>query len=178
MLDNFRKLVKKRNGHAAKVNGTNGHELNGHNNNGHAYCHGSDQLGAGGADSLLPESEITVSNEYSWSLEVRNDDEVLGTMHSRNPFVLISFFRDYTVFHGDPTPPYAVWLRHQESDRGAPMTTQYGEEVWLDFLRQLDPEIDDHLDDTRTTTERSSMFDEHGRPTNPDSLFERAFGVS
>ena len=180
MIDNIRNLVK-RNG-----TGTNGHGASGSGLNGQrtrlpgTYCYTSDSRNEDPLESTHPSIEVPIIDEdqYEWTLEVRRDQSLLGSMHSQNPFALISLFRQYTVFHGDPSPPYAVWLRHRESNRGAPMTTLFGEEVWLEFLRALDPEIDDHLSDSGATTERTGMFNENGRPTNPDSVFEQAFGAA
>jgi hypothetical protein len=188
MFNNLRSMVK-RNGHGPNGDPVNGHGPDGHGTNGHdvdtevvqkpgGYCRGANDLGEASADSVHLETEITVSDDYAWTLEVRKDQKVLGTMYSHDPFVLISVFRDYTIFYGDPPSPYAVWLRHRDSTRGAPMTTQFGQDVWLEFLRQLDPKIEECLDDEQTPVGRSSMFNEFGQPTNPDTVFERAYGVA
>jgi hypothetical protein len=184
MLNGLRNLVKK-NGH----NGANGHKSNGHGANGHdpnddstvSLRPGSN--GSNGHNGLddshcaVPTSNISVTDEFLWSLEVRRDQELLGTMHSSNPFVLISFFRDYSMLYGEPAESYAVWIRCKESNRGAPMQYQEGEAAWVEFLSKIDPEIERNLDDLRATRDRTSMLDPDGRPTHPDAVFELAFGL-
>jgi hypothetical protein len=99
-------------------------------------------------------------------------------MHASNPFVLISFFRDYSMLYGEPLETYAVWLRFKDSNRGAPMQYQPGHDAWLEFLRKLDPEIDGNLDTVNTCRDRTSMLDPEGRPTHPDAVLELAFGLA
>lgn len=157
--------------------GTNGHGRNGHGTNGH----GANGHGANGDDALdvspAPATSIKVPDGFRWTLEVRQDQHILGSMHSSNPFVLISFFRDYSMLYGEPVESYAVWLRYKDSNRGAPMQYQLGHAAWIDFLRKLDPEIDENLEATRSTRDRTSMLDSGGRPTHPDAVLERAFGL-
>jgi hypothetical protein len=143
------------------LNRNNGHPVNGSGN------------GPG-----LSDSAFAVPTSFMWSLEVRSDQDLVGTMHSPNPFVLISYFREYTVLYGDPQPPYAVWLTHKESERRSAMTTRSGDDEWLDFLRQLDPTIDQDLEVLREIAVRTTMLDSRGKPTNADTVFERAFGMS
>ncbi len=188
MLNGLKNLVH-REGHGTNGHGTNGHETNGHGTNGHGTNghHVNDDStasraangnGANGRKSAAPQTGITIPDEFMWTLEVRRDQELLGCMHSPNPLVLISFFRDYSMLYGEPTESYAVWLRHRDSNRGAPMQYQQGEAAWIDFLRKLDPAIDENLEETRATPDRTSMLDSQGRPTHPDAVFELAFGLS
>jgi hypothetical protein len=157
MLGRLRKPAK-------PVNGTNGHDHTGSGTNGHG--------------SPAPRSEIEVAGDYRWTLEVRNDSQLLGSMHSSNPFLLIDFFREYTVLFGGPVDNFAVWLRHRQSDRGAPLHPLTGETAWLEFLRRLDPQLDDHLADMRASMDRTGMIDHDGRQTYPDAILEVAFGQS
>jgi hypothetical protein len=50
------------------------------------------------------------------------------------------------------------------------------ETAWLEFLRRLDPNLDDHLADMQACVERTSMIDRGGHPTYPDAILEVAFG--
>jgi hypothetical protein len=50
-----------------------------------------------------------------------------------------------------------------------------GEAEWLEFLRRLDPQLDEHLADMRACVDRSSMIDAAGRSTYPDAILEVAF---
>ena len=147
---------------ARPVNGTNGHNHAGSGTNGHG--------------SPAPQTAIQVAGDFRWTLEVRQDSQLLGAMHSSNPFVLIDFFREYTVLFGAPLDNFAVWLRHRQSDRGAPLHPLSGETAWLAFLRRLDPQLDDHLADMRASVDRTGMIDHDGRQTYPDAIFEMAFG--
>jgi len=147
---------------ARPANGTNGHDHTGSGTNGNG--------------SPAPRSEIEVAGDYRWTLEVRHDSQLLGAMHSSNPFVLIEFFREYTVLFGAPLDNFAVWLRHRQSDRGAPLLPLSGETAWLEFLRRLDPQLDDHLADMRASMDRTGMIDHDGRQTYPDAILEVAFG--
>ena len=147
---------------AKPANGTNGNDNAASGTNGHG--------------SPAPRSEIEVAGDYWWTLEVRHDSQLLGAMHSSNPFVLIEFFREYTVLFGAPLDNFAVWLRHRQSDRGAPLLPLSGETAWLEFLRRLDPQLDDHLADMRASMDRTGMIDHDGRQTYPDAILEVAFG--
>ena len=147
---------------AKPANGTNGHTHIGSGANGHS--------------SPAPRTAIEVAGDYRWTLEVRQDSQLLGAMHSSNPFVLISFFREYTVLFGAPVDNFAVWLRHRQSDRGAPLHALTGKTAWLEFLRRLDPQLDDHLADMQSSVDRTSMIDHGGRQTYPDAILEVAFG--
>jgi hypothetical protein len=140
--------------------------------NGHSPVGG----GTNGDSSPAPHTAIEVAGDFGWTLEVREDQQLLGSMHSSNPFVLINFFRQYSVLFGPPVGNHAVWLRHRQSDRGAPLHPLSGETAWLDFLRRLDPNLDDHLADMQACVERTSMIDRGGRPTYPDAILEVAFG--
>jgi hypothetical protein len=165
MLKGLLRTERRTNGgteHGANGHGTNGHGANGHGSNGHG--------------APAPHSAIEVSDGFLWSLEVRQDQQLLGAMHSSNPFVLITFFREYAVLYGEPVESYAVWLRHRGSDRGAPLSPLNGEVAWLEFLRRLDPELDDHLHEMRSAIDRTSMIDPSGRQTHPDAVLEVAFG--
>lgn len=207
MLNGLRNLVKRNGHNGAKrpqpyCNGPNGHGSNGHGaigdgTNGHgAKSHDPNDdstasirpksNGANGAngshdldDSMaaMPTSTIQIPDEFLWSIEVRRNQELLGTMHSPNPLVLISFFRDYSMLYGEPVESFAVWMRHKDSNRGAPMMYQQGEAAWVEFLTKLDPEIERNLDDVRSTVDRTSMLDPEGRPAHPDAVFELAFGL-
>ena len=185
MLKGFKQLVN-RNGHddhdgafepPAKDHGTNGHGHNGNGSNGTVKS----ANGANGGDDTLtsaaPQTSIKIPAEFLWTLEVRQDQHILGSMHSSNPFVLIAFFRDYAMLHGEPVESYAVWLRHKDSNRGAPMQYQAGRAEWVEFLRKLDPEIEGTLEAVQGTRDRTSMLDPDGRPTHPDAVLERAFGL-
>ena len=132
--------------------------------------------GANGGGSPAPPTAIEVAGDYGWTLEVRQDQQLLGSMHSSNPFVLIDYFRQYAVLFGAPVGNHAVWLRHRKSDRGAPLQPLSGSQAWLEFLRRLDPQIDDHLAEVQASVERTSMIDHGGRPTHPDAILEVAFG--
>jgi hypothetical protein len=184
MLNGLRNLVQRdghgTNGHGADGHGTNGSGVNGHdiNDDSTASLRRKGHNGTNGHQSAAPSTGITVPDECMWTLEVRHDQELLGTMHSSNPFVLISYFRDYSMLYGDPSRSYAVWLRHRESNRGAPMQYQQGESAWIEFLRTLDPAIDDTIDEARQTSDRTSMLDPQGRPTHPDAVLELAFGLA
>ena len=195
MLNGLRNLVH-REGHGTNGHGTNGHGTNGHGTNGHgtngqgptghdvnddstaSRATNGHANGSNGKHTAVPTTAITIPDEFMWTLEVRQDQELLGCMHSPNPFVLISFFRDYSMLYGEPTESYAVWLRHKDSNRGAPMQYQQGEAAWVEFLRKLDPEIDENLEETRATPDRTSMLDPQGRPTHPDAVLELAFGLA
>lgn len=176
MLKGLLKSDKKPNG--ANGHGTNGQSANGHGTNGHGTNgHGANGGGSNGHGAPVPHSAIEVSDDFLWSLEVRQDQQLLGSMHSSNPFVLITFFREYTVLYGEPATNYAVWLRHRGSDRGAPLEPLTGEEAWLEFLRRLDPDLDSHLDEMRANVDRTSMIDHAGRQTHPDAVLEVAYGL-
>ena len=150
------------------TNGTNGSNgTNGTNGNGHD--------GANGHSAPVPHSSIELAADYRWTLEVRQDQQLVGSMHSSNPFVLINFFREYTVLYGAPAGNHAVWLRHRQTDHGAPLQPMFGEAQWLEFLRSLDPQLDEHLADMRACEDRSSMIDAAGRATYPDAILEVAF---
>ncbi len=187
MLQGLKNLVHRdghgTNGHRVNGHGTNGHGANGYGTNGHHINDDSTASirkpsnGTNGHTSAAPATGITIPDGFMWTLEVRQNQELLGCMHSPNPFVLISFFRDYSMLYGEPTESYAVWLRHKDSNRGAPMQYQQGEAAWVEFLRKLDPEIDENLEETRATPDRTSMLDPMGRPTHPDAVFELAFGL-
>jgi hypothetical protein len=182
MLNGLKNLVH-RDGHGTNGHGTNGLGTNGHGTNGHHVNDDSTASrtnnghGNNGRNSAAPDTGITIPDDFMWTLEVRRDQELLGCMHSLSPFVLISFFRDYSMLYGEPTESYAVWLRHKESNRGAPMQYQQGEAAWIEFLRKLDPEIDDTLEEIRGASNRTSMLDPQGRPTHPDAVLELAFGL-
>ncbi len=147
---------------ARPANGANGRDHTGSGTNGHG--------------SPAPRSEIEVAGDYRWTLEVRHDSQLLGAMHSSNPFVLINFFREYTVLFGAPVDNFAVWLRNRQSDRGAPLHPLSGDTAWLEFLRRLDPQLDEHLADMQASVDRTSMIDHVGRQTYPDAILEMAFG--
>lgn len=166
MLKSLRKPVKRSNGGS----GTNGH-------NGHSGSNGSNGHGANGYGTAAPRSAIEVPDSFLWSLEVRHDQRLLGAMHSANPFLLISFFSQYSILYGEPVESYAVWLRHRASDRGAPLQPLFSEDAWLDFLRQLDPELDDRLETMRAAVDRTSMIAPDGHQTYPDAVLEPAFGL-
>lgn len=140
-------------------------------------ANGSNGHGANGHGSAAPRSAIEVPDEFLWSLEVRQDEQLLGAMHSANPFVLINFYNQYSILYGEPAESYAVWLRHRESDRGAPLEPLSSEAAWLEFLRRLDPELDDRLDTMRAAVQRTSMIAPDGHQTYPDSVLETAFGL-
>ena len=156
---------------AKPANGTNGtNGINGTNGSDHASS------GSNGHGAPAPATAIEVAGSYRWTLEVRQDQQLLGAMHSSNPFVLISFFREYTVLFGAPADSFTVWLRHRDSDRGAPLHPLVGKTEWLEFLRRLDPQLDDHLADMQASLDRTSMIDPGGRPIFPDAILEMAFG--
>ncbi len=186
MLNGFKNLVhrpshgqaeKKTNGDAVNGHGANGHPTNGRGANGHSAT----DEGPKGADDTFPSAApttfIKIPGEFVWTLEVRQDQHILGSMHSPNPFVLISFFRDYSMLYGEPVESYAVWLRFKESNRGAPMQYQPRRSAWIEFLRKLDPEIEQNLEEVHATNDRTSMLDPGGRPTHPDAVLEQAFGL-
>jgi len=190
MLNGFKNLVsrashqakveKGTNGHGANGHGTNGHGANGHGTNGHGN-NGSEAHANGNDDTYpfaAPSTSIKIPDGFLWTLEVRQDQHILGSMHSPNPFVLISFFRDYSMLYGEPAESYAVWLRHKDSNRGAPLQYQQGRSAWIEFLRKIDPEIDQNLDAVDTTSDRTSMLDPGGSPTHPDAVLEQAFGLA
>lgn len=159
---------------ARPTNGTNG--ANGtHGTNGSNRTDGNVHDGANGHDAPAPRSSIEVAADYRWTLEVRQDQQLLGSMYSSNPFLLINFFREYAVLYGAPAGNHAVWLRHRQTDQGAPLQPMFGEAEWLEFLRRLDPQLDEHLSDMRACADRSSMIDAAGRPTHPDAILEVAF---
>jgi hypothetical protein len=158
MLGRLKKPVKPANG----TNGSNGHEHADSDTNGHG--------------SPAPRSEIEVAADYWWTLEVRQDSQLLGAMHSSNPFVLIDFFREYTVLFGAPVGNFAVWLRHRQSERGAPLLPLSGQAAWLEFLRGLDPQLDENLARMQASVDRTGMIDHAGRQTYPDAILEVAFG--
>ena len=132
--------------------------------------------GANGHAAPAPPTAIEVADGYRWTLEVRQDQQLLGAMHSSNPFVLIDFFREYTVLFGAPLDNFAVWLRHRASDRGAPLQPLSGAAAWLEYLRRLDPLLDDHLTDMQASLDRTSMIDHVGHQLPPDAILEVAFG--
>jgi hypothetical protein len=136
---------------------------------------GQDLDATNGRSVPAPPTAIEVAGDYRWTIEVRHEDRLLGVMHSSNPFVLISFFREYTVLYGAPAGSHAVWLRHRQTGQGAPLQPLFGEAAWLEFLRRLDPLLDDHLADMQASLDRSSMIDAAGRTTYPDAIFEAAF---
>lgn len=140
----------------------NGHPVNGQPTNG------------GGAHP--PATDVTVSADFGWSLEVLRSSELIGSMHGSNPLALISSFREYTVVYGDPEPGYEVLLSHNSSDRKATLSYQGGEEKWRKFLQELDPELDDSNLKACDTASRTPMADPHGKPMNVDSVFEEVFG--
>jgi hypothetical protein len=90
--------------------------------------------------------------------------------------VLVSHFHEYAVLYGDPVPEYTVWLAKTDSDRRAPLSYQGGEAAWLNFLRQLDPEIDDMVGEVSDSGTRTTMVDPVGQPLNADAVFEQVFG--
>jgi hypothetical protein len=183
MLNGLRNLVK-RNGHAVNGHPKNGHEVRDHDPNDDSTISFRRKVnGSNGRNGLddshcaAPTSDIKIPDDFLWALEVRREQELLGTMHSSNPLVLISFFRDYFMLYGEPVESYALWIRHKDSNRGAPMQYQQGEAAWVEFLTKLDPEIERNLEDIRSLTDRTSMLDPQGRPTHPDAVLELAFGL-
>lgn len=162
---------------ARPTNGTNGtSKANGANGaNGTNGTNRTDHDAANGHEAPAPHSSIELAAGYRWTLEVRNNQQLLGSMHSSNPFVLINFFREYSVLYGAPAGDHAVWLRHRQTDHGAPLQPMFSEAQWLEFLRGLDPQLDEHLADMRACEDRSSMIDAAGRSTYPDAILEVAF---
>jgi len=156
---------------ARPTNGTNGADRAKGTNG----IDGNDHGGANGHGAPAPHSSIELAADYRWTLEVRQDQQLLGSMHSSNPFLLISFFREYAVLYGPPAGNHAVWLRHRQTDHGAPLQPIFGEVAWLEFLRRLDPQLDEHLAEMQACVDRSSMIDAAGRPTYPDAVLEVAF---
>jgi hypothetical protein len=124
-----------------------------------------------------PTTELTVSSDFGWSLEVRRESELVGTMHGNNPMALIAYFREYTVLFGDPAPGYEVMLSHNPTNRTSVLGYLRGEEHWKRLLRELDPGLDQASLTTVNGSSRTSMTDAHGRPVNADSVFEEAFGI-
>lgn len=173
MLKGLLKTDRRANGSGMNGHGANGHGANGHGTNGH----GTNGHGVNGGGAPAPTSSIQVPGDFLWTLEVRQDQELLGAMHSANPFVLLTYFKEYTVLYGEPADRYGLWLRHRGSDQVAPLEPLAGEAAWLAFLRQLDPKLDDHLDDLRSRVERTSMIDPAGHQTYPDAVLEVAFGL-
>jgi hypothetical protein len=156
---------------ARPTNGTNGaSKANGANG-----TNGNDHDEANRHQAPAPHSSIELAAGYRWTLEVRNNQQLLGSMYSSNPFVLINFFREYTVLYGAPAGDHAVWLRHRQTDHGAPLHPMFGEAQWLEFLRSLDPQLDEHLADMRACEDRTSMIDAAGRSIYPDAILEVAF---
>ena len=185
MLNGFKNLVHRASQHGNVEKATNGHGTNGHGANGHGTngdgTNGSEVHANGNDDtypSAAPKTSIKIPEGFLWTLEVRQDQHILGSMHSPNPFVLISFFRDYSMLYGEPADSFAVWLRHKDSNRGAPLQYQQGRAAWIEFLRKLDPEIEQNLDSVDSTSDRTSMLDPGGSPTHPDAVFEQAFGLA
>ncbi len=123
-----------------------------------------------------PATDVEVSSDFRWSLEVRHESELVGSMHGSNPLALVSYFREYAVLYGDPEPGYEVLLSHNRSDRKATLSYQNGEQNWRKLLQELDPELDDSAIETRYTGFRTPMADPHGHPLNVDSVFEEVFG--
>jgi hypothetical protein len=122
------------------------------------------------------ETDVTVPDEFDWSLEVRQGSDLLGSMHGQNPMSLITHFREYSVLYGNPASEYTVWLTHNTSDKRAPLTYQGSAAAWMSFLRQLDPEIDGASEGVHEPVSRTTMTDPHGQPMNVDSVFEAVFG--
>jgi len=164
MLGRLIKTARPTNG-TTGANGTMG--TNGTNGNGHD--------GANGHSAPAPHSSIELAADYRWTLEVHQDQQLLGSMHSSNPFLLINFFREYTVLYGAPAGNHAVWLRHRQTGQGAPLQPMFGEAEWLEFLRRLDPQLDEHLTEMQACMDRSSMIDAAGRSIYPDAILEVAF---
>lgn len=181
MLNGLKNLVN-RSSHEDVAKPTDGNRTNGHGSNGRR-ANGT-SVKANGSHRLdetwptaIPQTSIRIPEDYRWTLEVRQDQHILGSMHSINPFVLISFFRDYSLLYGEPVESYAVWLRHKDSNRGAPMHYQPKRSAWIEFLLKLDPDIEDTLAALNGSKDRTSMLDPEGRPTHPDAVLEKAFGL-
>ena len=150
-------------------------KLRGHkNSNGHAVNGTSD----GGHTPRPPVTDVVVSSDFGWSLEVRRESQLLGAMHGNNPMALIAYFREYTVLFGDPMTGYEVVLSHNPTERRSVLSYQRGEEHWKRFLRELDPELDEASFELRNGSSRTSMTDPQGRALNADTVFEEVFGIA
>lgn len=142
---------------------TNGHPVDGRSANGHG--------------AHKPATDLVVSSDFGWTLVVRHESELVGSMHGNNPMALIAYFREYTVLCGDPAPGYEVVLSHNLTNRTSVLTYLRGEEHWKNLLRELDPELDEATFKTVNGSSRTSMTDAEGHPINADSVFEEAFGL-
>jgi len=142
---------------------TNGHQVDGGSDNGHR--------------AHTPATDLVVSPDFGWSLEVRRDSALVGSMHGNNPMALIAYFREYTVLFGDPAPGYEVVLSHNLTKRTSVLSYLRGEEHWKSLLRELDPELDESTFTYVNGSSRTSMTDAQGHPINADSVFEEAFGL-
>jgi len=125
-----------------------------------------------------PKTDLVVSSDFGWSLEVRHESELVGTMHGNNPMALISYFREYTVLFGDPMSGYEVVLSHNLTQRSSVLSYHRGEEHWKSFLRELDPELNEASFELRNGSSRTSMTDPQGHALNADAVFEEVFGIA
>lgn len=142
----------------------NGHKVNGKSTNGHR--------------STAPETDLEVSPGPRWSLEVRHNSELMGSMRGEDPMALISSFRKYTVLYGDPSEGYEVRLSNNRSDRHAALSYHGGQASWKSFLLELDPELEEATLNPRDVASRTPMMDSNGQPMNADSVFEEVFGLA
>ena len=147
---------------------------------GHRNTDGKPVNGSSGNshEGQAPATDLVVSSDFGWSLEVRRESNLVGTMHGNNPMALISYFRDYTVLCGDPMTGYEVRLSHNPTQRSSVLGYHRGEEHWKSFLRELDPELDEASFELRNGSSRTSMTDPQGYPLNADAVFEEVFGLA